>query len=90
MISSIWNVLDQNLDSSATFVNLIVDILEEDKKNDLLSAWNGFKIEVRTSSSIIYTGGLWLRFAFSNAANSQSLFRPLLGQNTRALPVEGF
>ncbi|KAF9651473.1 hypothetical protein BDM02DRAFT_3068932, partial [Thelephora ganbajun] len=47
LISSIWNVLDQNLDTSATFVNLIVDLLEEDKKKDLLGAWNGFKIEQR-------------------------------------------
>lgn len=48
LISSIWNVLDQNLDTSATFVNMIVDLLdEEDKKKDLLGAWNGFKIEVR-------------------------------------------
>lgn len=48
LISSIWNVLDQNLDASATIVNMIVDLLdEEDKKKDLLSAWNGFKLEVR-------------------------------------------
>ena len=49
LISSIWNILDQSLDTSATFVNLIVDLLdEEDKKKDLLSTWNGFKIEVRS------------------------------------------
>jgi hypothetical protein len=48
LISSIWNVLDQNSDTSATVVNLIVELLdEEDKKKDLLNAWNGFKIEVR-------------------------------------------
>lgn len=48
LISSIWNVLDQNLDASATIVSMIVDLLdEEDKKKDLLSAWNGFKLEVR-------------------------------------------
>ena len=47
LISSIWNVLDQNLDTSATIVNMIVDLLDgEDKKKDLLNAWNGFKIEV--------------------------------------------
>lgn len=52
--------MDQNLDSSATYVNLIVDLLdEEDKKKDLLSAWNGFKIEVRSPSSpfILEAGG---------------------------------
>ena len=48
LISSVWNVLDQNSDTSATVVNLIVELLdEEDKKKDLLNAWNGFKIEVR-------------------------------------------
>ena len=91
LISSIWNVLDQNLDTSATFVNIIVDILdEEDKKKDLLNAWNGFKIEVRSPSSIIYTGGRWLRFAFSNAANSLNSFQPPLERSTRASLVEGF
>lgn len=39
--------MDQNLDTSATIVNMIVDLLDgEDKKKDLLNAWNGFKIEV--------------------------------------------
>jgi hypothetical protein len=47
--------VDRNLDSSATYVNLVVDLLdEEDKKKDLLSAWNGFKIEVRPPSSYTY------------------------------------
>ena len=45
--------MDQNLDSSATYINLIVDLLdEEDKKKDLLGAWNGFKIEVRSRLSL--------------------------------------
>ena len=83
--------MDQNVDTSATFVNMIVDLLdEEDKKKDLLSAWNGFKIEVRTPLLKIYTGGWWLRFASSNAASSQNLFRPLLEQSTRASLVEEF
>lgn len=91
LISSIWNVVDQNVDTSATFVNMIVDLLdEEDKKKDLLSAWNGFKIEVRTPLLKIYAGGWWLRFVFSNAASSQNLFRPLLEQSTRASLVEEF
>jgi len=43
--------MGQSTDTSATFINLIVDLLdEEDKKNDLLRAWNGFKIEVRSLS----------------------------------------
>ncbi|KAF9792169.1 hypothetical protein BJ322DRAFT_17332 [Thelephora terrestris] len=48
LISSIWNVLDHNLDTCATLVNMVVDVLDvEDKKKDLLNAWNGFKIEQR-------------------------------------------
>jgi hypothetical protein len=47
LISTIWNVLDQNMDGTASMVNATVDILDdEEKKNDLLSAWNNFKVEV--------------------------------------------
>jgi hypothetical protein len=47
-ISTIWNVLDQNLDQTASVVNSFVDLLdEEDKKQDLLASWKGFAIEVR-------------------------------------------
>ena len=48
-----WNILDQVLDDTAGIVNAIVDFIEEDeKKADLLSSWNGFKIEV--THSLIY------------------------------------
>ncbi|CCM00490.1 uncharacterized protein FIBRA_02524 [Fibroporia radiculosa] len=48
LISTIWNILDRNLDGTANVVNLLVESLEEDdKKRDLLAAWNGFKIEQR-------------------------------------------
>ncbi|EGN95836.1 hypothetical protein SERLA73DRAFT_162550 [Serpula lacrymans var. lacrymans S7.3] len=48
LISTIWNVLDNNLDDTASIVNGIVDLLdEEEKKTALLSSWNGFKIEQR-------------------------------------------
>jgi len=47
LISSIWNALDRNLDTSAVFVNTVVDLLdEEDKREDLLSTWDCFKVEV--------------------------------------------
>jgi hypothetical protein len=47
LISTVWNILDQNLDDTASVVNAVVDLLEEeDKKKDLLNSWNGFKIEV--------------------------------------------
>jgi hypothetical protein len=48
LISTIWNILDQNLDHTASLVSALVDLLDdEDKKKDLLSSWNGFKIEQR-------------------------------------------
>ncbi|KAJ2915232.1 hypothetical protein MD484_g5172, partial [Candolleomyces efflorescens] len=47
-ISTIWNVLDHNLDQTASVVNQFVDLLdEEDKKQDLLASWRGFAIEQR-------------------------------------------
>jgi len=47
LISTVWNVLDHNLDDTASIINSVVDLLEEEeKKRDLLTAWNGFKIEV--------------------------------------------
>src|SRR5258707_1995913 len=48
LISTIWNTLDCELDTTASIINLVVDFLEdEEKKTDLLSAWNSFKIERR-------------------------------------------
>jgi len=48
LISTVWNVLDQNLDDTASVINGTVDLLdEEEKKRDLLAAWNGFKVEQR-------------------------------------------
>jgi hypothetical protein len=53
LISTIWNVLDRNLDDTAGIVNAIVDLFdEEEKKSNLLSSWNGFKIEVFSSPYI--------------------------------------
>jgi hypothetical protein len=47
LISTVWTILDQNLDDTASVINAVVDLLEEeDKKTELLSSWNGFKIEV--------------------------------------------
>ncbi|KAG6882202.1 hypothetical protein C0993_011596 [Termitomyces sp. T159_Od127] len=48
LISTIWNVLDQNLDHTASLINAFVDLLDqEEKKQDLLSSWKGFDIEQR-------------------------------------------
>lgn len=51
LISTVWNVLDHDLDGTAGIINAVVDLLEEEeKKRDLLSAWNGFKVEVGLAS----------------------------------------
>lgn len=51
LISTVWSILDRNLDGTASVVNALIDVVdEEDKKRDLLAAWNGFKIEVRQYS----------------------------------------
>lgn len=48
LISTIWNVLDSNLEHTASIINAFVDLLEEEeKKQDLLASWKGFAIEVR-------------------------------------------
>ncbi|KAL6301834.1 hypothetical protein BKA93DRAFT_447316 [Sparassis latifolia] len=49
LILTVWNILDHNLDGTASIINSLVDLMdEEEKKKDLLSAWNGFKIEQRS------------------------------------------
>ncbi|EKM55123.1 uncharacterized protein PHACADRAFT_173202 [Phanerochaete carnosa HHB-10118-sp] len=48
LISTIWNISDNNLEGTAGVINALVEFIEEeDKKKDLLQAWNGFKIEQR-------------------------------------------
>ncbi|GJE90693.1 hypothetical protein PsYK624_068370 [Phanerochaete sordida] len=48
LISTIWNISDTNLEGTAGVINAVVEFIdEEDKKKDLLQAWNGFKIEQR-------------------------------------------
>ncbi|OSD08392.1 hypothetical protein PYCCODRAFT_1379916 [Trametes coccinea BRFM310] len=48
LISTVWNILDRNLDGTASIVNSLVDLVDDDeKKQNLLAAWNGFKVEQR-------------------------------------------
>jgi hypothetical protein len=47
LISTVWNVLDGNLEGCASVVGGFVDLLDdEEKKADLLASWKGFEIEV--------------------------------------------
>jgi E3 ubiquitin-protein ligase ZNF598 len=53
LISTVWNVLDRQLDQTASIINAFVDLLDdEDKKKDLLSSWNSFEIEVWSHSHL--------------------------------------
>ena len=69
-----WNISDRNMEGTAGVINAIVDFLEdEEKKKDLLQAWNGFKIEVGQGLSIL--DYVLTKFpCFSNAINSLSSF----------------
>lgn len=48
LISTFYNVMNRNLDATASLIVALVDLLDnEEKRSDLLQSWNGFKIEVR-------------------------------------------
>lgn len=47
LITTVYNVLEQDLNKTSTIVGNIADILDdEEKRGDLLSSLNGFKVEV--------------------------------------------
>ena len=47
LILTIWNVVDQKLEHTASIVNAFVDLVEEEeKKQDILTSWKSFEIEV--------------------------------------------
>ncbi|KAF8495377.1 hypothetical protein JB92DRAFT_2747842 [Gautieria morchelliformis] len=46
LISTVFNVVNRDLDGTASLMSSIVELLDdEDKRRELLAAWNGFKIE---------------------------------------------
>ncbi|KAL1743416.1 hypothetical protein HDZ31DRAFT_83411 [Schizophyllum fasciatum] len=46
LISTVWNVLDNHLEHTASIISGFVDILDdEEKRQDLLTSWKGFEIE---------------------------------------------
>lgn len=65
VISTVFTILKQDLDSAASIVGGLVDMLDdEEKRQGLLSAWNGFKVEV-----FIRTHHVWkLVIIFVNSA----------------------
>lgn len=72
LISTVWNILDRDLDNTASIVNILVDILDnEEKKSALLEAWNGFKLEV---------------WPYSSESSSLTADRPFANQQRRQFP----
>ncbi|CAE6363209.1 unnamed protein product [Rhizoctonia solani] len=47
MLATIRTVLDDNMNAMSTLVNGLVPLFEEEKRSDILNAWNGMKIEQR-------------------------------------------
>ncbi|TRM61268.1 hypothetical protein BD626DRAFT_501962 [Schizophyllum amplum] len=46
LISTVWNVLDNHLEHTASIISGFIDILDDDeKRQDLLSSWKGFEVE---------------------------------------------
>ena len=46
LISAVWNALDQNLQNTTKIIDAVIDFLgEEEKKYNLLAAWNQYTIE---------------------------------------------
>ncbi|KAI0807653.1 hypothetical protein C8Q74DRAFT_79098 [Fomes fomentarius] len=96
LISTVWSILDRNLDGTASVVNVLVDAIdEEDKKRDLLSAWNGFKLEQRNQFPELVpttTGSEWagvtsgrvLNAKHSTATRSSAQSRQLWDRVARA------
>lgn len=54
LISTFYNIVDRDLEKTASLISPLVDLLDdEEKKNELLGAFNGFKVEVRCSSQFL-------------------------------------
>ena len=61
LILTIWNVMDQKLEHTASIVNAFVDLVdEEEKKQDILVSWKTFEIEVCFCSLFLYSWSLIL------------------------------
>ena len=79
LILTIWNVVDQKLEHTASIVNAFVDLVdEEEKKQDILASWKSFEIEVcivLCFSLYIYYWAADLILNASNDDNSQNSSR---------------
>ncbi len=68
-------MLDRSLEHTASLINAFVDLLDEDdKKQDVLTSWKGFEVEVNPPSlSNFFVSDV----LFSNDNNSRILYRLL-------------
>jgi len=67
LILTVFKVLDDNLDLTASTINGLVDLLdEEDKKQDLLGSWRGFNLEVCT---LVFIPVIQLELIFFTKSN---------------------
>ncbi|KAI9511097.1 hypothetical protein F5148DRAFT_1173692 [Russula earlei] len=74
LISTVWNTLDRDLDATASIITLVVDFLEEEeKKMDLLGAWNTFKIERRREFPDLIIVPTSMGTDYASIANSRVL-----------------
>ncbi|KAI0780465.1 hypothetical protein BD413DRAFT_463543 [Trametes elegans] len=76
LISTVWNILDRNLDGAASIVNVLVDLVDDDeKKQNLLAAWNGFKVEQRSQFPELVptaTGSEWSGVTSGRVLNAKN------------------
>jgi hypothetical protein len=87
VISTLFTVLNQDLEGSASVMNALVDILEdEEKRKNLLSAWNGFKIEVGAQ----WISAIGAELITSNDESFQISEVPLRTPASQVSPVAGF
>ncbi|KAI0672758.1 hypothetical protein C8Q78DRAFT_1121771 [Trametes maxima] len=76
LISTVWNILDRNLDGAASIVNTLVDLVDDDeKKQSMLGAWNGFKVEQRNQFPELVptaTGSEWSGVTSGRVLNAKN------------------
>lgn len=85
MITTIWNVMDCELESTASVVNGLIELLGDDgresqeKKDEVLESWKTFELEVRYPSFFRLGYRTATEYSFSsNAVSSRSSYPQLL------------
>jgi hypothetical protein len=59
LVDTLWQILDRKVDATGSVINGVADLVEsEDKRREILAAWNDFRIEVRYTAQILYLGNM--------------------------------